>query len=188
VSRRRYPLPPGWRRVVWPLTGLLFVGAVAVVREGRLAVDVAPRGLIDLELASTQPRVNEIVAAWDARGVRGYALLITYLDVPFIVMYAAALGLSVAAAAEALRRRAWPLARVGRPLAWAQAVTLAAGLGENVGMLWQLHHAPAVGPPWARLTWLCSLCKWSLALGGGAYSLYGAGAWVAARLGPAEAG
>jgi hypothetical protein len=173
-----HPLPWRWRIVLWPLTALAFVGAASIVRQGELTVPVAPRGLIDLEFASTPARVNQIIAAWDVKGVRAAAIRIAYLDIPFIVLYAGSLSLSIAAAAGALRDRRWPLPWLGLVLSWGQWATVVCGGGENVGMLWQLYRAPSVGGPWARVTSICSACKWALALTGGLYSLYGAIAWI----------
>jgi hypothetical protein len=176
----RYPLPPSWRIIVWPLTTLAFVGAASIVRQGTLTTSVARWGLIDLEFASTQARVNQIVAAWDRKQVRSDAIRVTYLDIPFIALYSSSLSLSSAAAAGALHVRHWPLARVGRVLARGQWGTLVSGGGENVSMLWQLYRAPSVAGPWARITVMCAVCKWALALTGALYSLYGAIAWITA--------
>ncbi|HLZ07601.1 MAG TPA: hypothetical protein VKT80_03370 [Chloroflexota bacterium] len=174
----RDPLPPGWRIVVWPLTALAFVGAAFLIRQWTLSTTVAPRGLLDLEFASTQARVNQIVAAWDFKQARAEAIQVTYLDILFIIFYSTSLSLSSAAAADALQIRHWPLARVGRVLSWAQSGTVGFGGGENVGMLWQLYRAPAVAGPWARITVMCAVVKWALALVGALYSLYGAIAWI----------
>lgn len=176
----RHPLSPSWRIVVWPLTALAFVGAVSIVRQGTLTTSVARWGLLDLQFASTQARVNQIVGAWDFKQVRSDAIRVTYLDILFIILYSRSLSLSSAAAAGALQVRHWPLARVGRVLAWGQSGTVVCGGGANVSMLWQLYCAPSVTGPLARITVICAVCKWTLALTGALYSLYGAIAWITA--------
>jgi len=174
----RHPLSPRWRIVVWPLTALAFIGVFFSLRQGTLISPVTRFGLVDLELARTRARVTQIIAAWNMTNVLPDAIRATYLDLPFIVLYSGSLSLSTAAAAGALEVRRWPLARLGIVLSWGQVITVVTGGGENVGMLWQLNRPLTPAGPWIQITFICAVCKWTLALAGGLYSLYGFISWL----------
>ena len=174
----RFPLPSRLRIVFWPLTALTFAGAIRFVGQGTLTTAVTPWGLVDLEFASTQERVNQVIAAWDVKQVRQDAIRITYLDILFIALYASSVSLSTRAAAGPLQAYNSPLAWLGSVLSWGQLGTAVSGAGENLGMLWQLYRAPNVTGWWARITWACAWCKWALVVSGVLYSLYGAVAWI----------
>jgi hypothetical protein len=74
----------------------------SVCRPLRSVGAPAPAGILSLEFAWTAERVNQIIADWSKRAVRGHAVLSLWLDYGFILVYSAALAVIGVGAVETL--------------------------------------------------------------------------------------
>jgi hypothetical protein len=130
-------------------------------------------GIVSLQLAFTPARARAILASWRARHLDGAATRSLFVDVPYIVLYAWALGALAALAGRAAAGDGF--------LSPADAATAAAWLAigawiaafcdlvENAGLWLQIAKGRAgVLTP---LTSAVSAVKWALAIGSGLASV-----------------
>jgi putative OPT family oligopeptide transporter len=123
----------------------------------------APAGILSLEFAWTASRVNQILADWSDRAVRGNAVLSLWLDYGFILVYSATLALIGVVAVETLIP-APVLARhlvMGLFLAGVAAAAICDAV-ENGLLLWFLYGHPPVQDTLPALASHCARCKFAL--------------------------
>lgn len=125
------------------LLATLITGAGVLIQGGPLkASSVTPAGIVDLELAGTWPRIDQILDAWRQTELLQVATTNLWIDFGFLVSYATFLALSLLLLARGFRRHGHP--------GWAGFLTViaagqwAAGLldaVENVSLLAMLSGA-----------------------------------------------
>ena len=144
-----------------------------------LTTAAAPQGIVSFELASTTAQAETIVASWDsdARLRASFGLGLDYLFMP---LYSTTIGLACIWGADILRRRHWPLASLGVPLAWGLWAAALCDAVENVALTVMLWHG--VGAPWPTVSSICASIKFALIALGLVYALYAAGAAVRERM------
>ncbi len=132
----RHPLEAvtGGRRL--GAAGVLFAIALAV--RAKMQVDArtraAPYGMMSFALARDPTAARRIVASWDRR-TRRQAHLNLRLDPLFSLAWTTAIALADLRAARALRRRGWPGAGAGVPLAWGQWLAAALAGAKDAALL-----------------------------------------------------
>lgn len=136
--------PPRDLAVAVALLALLVAASALMLRLGRpLETPVSPQGIVDFELAGSEARAAEILAAWD-EGARDAARLQTRVDdFVFVPVYVLALAACAGAVAARVRWR-W-LALLGGALAWAMFAAGALDLVENRQLLAQLDSGADAG-------------------------------------------
>lgn len=156
---------PRLRAAGWASTAAsLSLGAVLLFLGRPLQVPEVPRGLVSFELAWRVPEAEAVLSAWGPEG-RSRALLMTWVDYPFLAAY----GLSLAAL-SLLVPGAARLPAAARAAAWAAFAAAGLDAAENGAALAILHGTPT--PSLCLLQAACAAPKFLLA----ALSL----GWVAA--------
>lgn len=157
---------------------LLLLIATAVllgIINGPLRPSSSRIGIVCLELAGSVEKARTIVDSWGRRGVRK-ATYGVYLDFPFLIVYATAIGLACVSLAEATWSPASLPARIGVILAWGLWVAALLDAIENVALLRILQGSEAIyWPPIAR--W-CAVPKFVLILVGVIYVVITCLAWA----------
>jgi len=127
-----------------------------------LTTDVAPFGIVSLQLATSEAAAARIVASWDGRAL---AIAVFGHGLDLALPFAYAIGIGAAARVRALRSTAAiPAARLA---AWSAIVAASLDLIENVAMAVTL----LIGASWASVivTLAAAVPKWaSLTLAVGA--------------------
>jgi hypothetical protein len=139
----------------------------------RLRTDVAPGGIVSLQLAWTSPRASSITRSWRERHLEGAARRSIYVDFPFIVLYSFAIAFLALLAGRAADASSLASSDTASSAAAAAAIAAwTAGLCdylENGGLLLILRGT--TGQPLPALTSTLSAVKWLLATGAGLFSL-----------------
>ena len=135
-----------------------------------LTTPTSPHGIIDFELAGSEARAAEILAAWDERAREAARVQTRADDFLYIPVYV--LALSAAAGAVATRVRSRSLARLGIALAFAMFAAGAFDLVENRQMMAQL--ATGADADYARLARTMAQLKFAVVYATLAYTLLGA--------------
>jgi hypothetical protein len=166
-----YPIAAGWRtRLFWLM--LLLTIAVAWIMRRPLTTPVTPGGILDLELAGAPERVREILAAWDASGVRDDAISNVQIDFVWLLLYSTTISLGCVLTAARLHERGWTRAgALGLALAWGQWLAALLDAVENVAMLRLLQGS--VAQPWPTIARACAIPKFALVVAGIAYVALG---------------
>ncbi len=121
--------------VFWPLLLITLFLLVLLNMEGKpMVTPAAPLGIVSYELAGSVSRAQEILASWDQRAQLSAAFSLG-LDYVFMLAYSTTIGLACVWTADALRRRGWPLASVGAPLAWGLWLAAAFDATENIALV-----------------------------------------------------
>jgi len=147
VERLTWPfdrVPAVRRRSVSRAAWLVALGLLAVIGflGGPLRGDVAPLGIVSLQLAGSPEVATAILASWSA--VPTARILWAHgLDFVFPVAYAIAIGLTATSLAQASRRAA----PAGAIAAGSGLVAAVADQVENLAMLVTL----TVGPSWGSV-------------------------------------
>ena len=171
------PIPEQKRTLLpLPLAGATLLAMA--LSGGRLNGKQTPLGIVALELAGTESKAREVIAAWDG-AARRRAISAVKLDYAFIVLYVVTLGRACIVTAERLRGRR-RLAAAGMLLGYAQWAAGLLDAIENAVLLKMLHGDPA--QPWPRVARLCAIPKFVLVTLGLLYILFG---WLSGRTPPA---
>jgi len=155
---------------------LLLMVAMNVIGEP-LVTGAASNGIVSFELAGSVSKARQILDSWD-EAARLHAAFSLGLDFLYLVAYSTTIGLACVLAAGVLRRRGWPLAGAGVPLAWGQWLAALLDVIENVALVSMLFGS--VVEPWPQVARWCAIPKFVLILAGLLYALYGAVARIAA--------
>lgn len=160
----------------------LIVMAVLQVVGRPLQTTAAPQGIVSYELAGAPATTQAILDSWDsnARVHAGFSLGLDYVFMP---LYAATIALGCLWGAGVLSRRCWPLATLGKPLAWGVWLAALCDVVENVA-LWRLLVGP-VTAPWPALARWCAMVKFGLLGLGLVYVMVAVAAWATNRRNPA---
>ena len=121
---------------------LAFVACVVVfaVNDGPLRTDVAPRGIVSLEVAGSGDEAAAIVDSWAAEDALDEAGFSIGFDYVFLAVYSTGLAALCSAAAGAFRRRGMATASRVAVLGWAAWLAAMCDAIENVAMLRLLDH------------------------------------------------
>jgi hypothetical protein len=151
------------------------LGALISVLGQRLRTDVAPTGILALELTGDAASARAIVRSWDYAGVLPWAGFNVGLDYLFIVLYASALAFGCVWAVRPFSSR--PLIAAGRALAWMQWGAGLLDAIENVALLMVMGGNP--DPLWPRLARGCAVPKFCITAAGLMFitSVYAFGKW-----------
>jgi hypothetical protein len=126
------------------LAALLVASSALMLRLGRpLATPVSPQGIVDFELAGSEARAAEILAAWDERAREAARVQTRVDDLLYVPVYVIALSACAGAVATRVRWR-W-LALLGVSLAWAMLPAGVFDLIENRQLTAQLASGPDAG-------------------------------------------
>ena len=104
------------------------------------------------------------------------AAFIQGVDFLFPAVYSTLMTLACLMASSTLAAAGWPLARLGKTLAWAQWAAALFDYIENISLV-VLIFGP-VAAPWPQIAAVCALIKFTLLIIGIAYGFFG----LAARL------
>ena len=107
-------------------------GLVQLATGAPLRGEVAPAGIVSLELAGSAARASEILASWRAEGVLGWASANVLLDYSFLAAYAA---LGVALAVTVAEGGGRPMVSLSLVAAWGMWAAGASDSLENIGLL-----------------------------------------------------
>jgi len=140
-----------------------------------LNTPAAPSGIVSFEVAATPQNAQAMLDSWGSQGL-ARAAFIQGLDFLFPATYSTMLTLACLMASSTLAGAGWPLARLGRPLAWAQWIAALFDYIENISLV-VLIFGP-VAAPWPQIAAVCALIKFALLTIGIAYGFFG----LAARL------
>jgi len=169
------PSPPGV--LVAALLVALLAASAWMARLGApLATATSPSGIVAFELAGSQARAAEILAAWDDAARSAARVQTRWDDWLFVPLYVVALAAWALWCARRLRGGA--LSRIGVILAWAMPAAGVLDWIENRQLLAQL--AGGADPTRAAVAALCAGVKFAIVLATIAYALAGT-ALVAAR-------
>ena len=167
----------------WLLVALTLIVLVVLQVVGLpLQTAAAPQGIVSFELAGLPATTQAILDSWDpnARVHVGFSLGLDFLFMP---LYAATIALGCLWGAGVLSRRRWPLAALGRPLAWGVWLAVLCDVVENIA-LWRLLAGPVTAPWPARARW-CAMVKFGLLGLGLVYVMVAVAAWATNRRNPA---
>jgi hypothetical protein len=157
--------------VFWPLLVVTLFLMVLLNVEGQpMVTQAAPLGIVSYELAGSVSKAQEILASWDQMAQLSAAFSLG-LDYVYMLAYSVTIGLACIWAADALRRRAWPLASVGAPLAWGMWLAAAFDAIENVALVVILFGT--LLSPWPELARWCAIFKFGLIFLGLVYAFFG---------------
>ena len=178
-------ISPEWRKKLFCVTfaASLIIIIIFGVIGAPLNTPAAPSGVVSYELAGSVAQAQAMLDSWD-QTARLYAAFGLGFDYLFMLVYSSAIGLGCIMAAGVLRKRGWPLAQMGGPLAW--SLWLAAGLDavENVALTVILLVAAA--SPWPELARWCATIKFILIFLGLVYAFLGLAVNLAGRLARVE--
>jgi hypothetical protein len=160
------------------------VPSVATLALQPLHEDTTAGGIVDLELAGSVERTEEIVDSWRAEGVLDEAAFLHGLDFLYPLLYAGALAAGSLAAAAIWTRAGRPsVASWGTAMAWVATAAAAFDYIENIALATALLGDPAA--PWPQIAFAAAALKFACIAGSLAYVLSGiAGAVVARRRSP----
>lgn len=162
--------------VFWSLFLLtLAIMAVLNLVDQPLITPAAPFGIVSFELAGNDTRAQAILASWDETA-RLHAAFSLGLDYLFMPAYALTIGLGAWWAGDALKKKRWPLAGLGMPIAAGQALAALFDGVENLGLALIL--LAGSGAPWAALARGCALAKFGLIFLGLVYAFLGLSAYL----------
>ena len=150
-----------------------------------LNTPAAPLGIVSFELAGSSQRAQEILGSWDVHAQLRAAFSLG-LDYVFMLAYSATIGLACIWAGEALQAYGWPLAGLGRLLAWSQwLAALLDGL-ENIALVAVLFGR--VFAPWPQLAQWSAAAKFALVFAGMIYVYLGLAVRLTRRIVPEPPG
>ena len=168
-------LPASRRRVLyWVLFVSTFacMGLLAFLGQG-FSTKTGPDGetydIVPFELARTPEQASAIMAVWGAEGVRS-AIVQTYADYLFLVLYSSVIALGILAVVSGLQEGSLWL-KAGRGLAWGQWGAGLCDAIENAAMLVSLHGTPSA--PWTQIAYGFAVVKFTLLGLGLAFLLIG---------------
>lgn len=167
----------------WPLLALLlalslWLGTKAGADGYLYNSQIAPDGIVSLEMAGNAADAHRIIRFWDLWGARDAARYSIRFDYVFLVFYSATIALACIMAAPLMGKgRLWHK-RLGYVLAWAQWLAALFDAGENVALLKMLS-ASGFGNTWPVIARWCAIPKFALILAGVAYVLVTSLVWHA---------
>ena len=147
--------PERRRRLGWvSAAAALGLGSLLLALGRPLSAPGAPHGLLSFELAADPASLTRVLTAWGEPG-RSRAVLMTWLDFPFLAAYG-----TVLACASLQVRGAARLPGLARGAAWAASAAAFLDIFENCFGLALLAGSPAA--PLAALMACCAAVKFSL--------------------------
>lgn len=129
----------------------------------------APYGIVSFELAGSPQKANVILDSWDTPA-QLRAAFIQGLDFLYLILYSTTIALACLWAGETLARAGWPLASVGRPLAWGLWLAALCDAVENIALVIVLFGRNQ--SPLPEIAAICALVKFLLIFLGLVYTLY----------------
>lgn len=151
-----------WGACVATLALLIVLSVLGAPLQRSRTANGGACDIVSFELAGTVGRAGAIVGAWESAGVLASAKWNTWLDYAFMGCYP---NLAAFAICWVLRRplpASW--LNIGRALAWAQWIVMAADAVENIGLLHTLYFGASA--PWPQLALGCASVKFGLLLAG----------------------
>jgi hypothetical protein len=167
----------------WPLLALLlafsfWLGTKAGADGYLYNSQIAPDGIVSLEMAGNADEAQRIIRFWDLWGARDDARGSVVYDYVFLIFYSATIALACVMAAPLMGRgRRWHK-RLGYALAWAQWLAALFDAVENVALLKMLSLA-GFGNTWPAVARWCAIPKFLLIFSGIAYVLVTTLVWHA---------
>jgi hypothetical protein len=161
------------------LVGCIFLMVVFNQAGKPLTTSVAPSGIVSYELAGTASKSAAILASWDGT-TKLLAAFGIGLDYVFMFAYAGALSLGSIWASRTLTRSGWPLAGMGRWLAWGVFAAALLDAIENVGLLVQM--TSGAQDTWAFVARIAAIVKFGLIFLGMIYVFYALAVFVITHL------
>ena len=146
-----------------PTLGAFF--AIAATNQP-LQNDVAPLGIISLQVSGTPPRAVAILDSW-GETERIYAAFNLGLDYLYLFCYSVFLSLICAHLARAQQCSSQRLSTAGVSLAWALLVAAVFDMVENYALLQLL--SGQIGAQGVQLAAICAILKFGIVLAGFAY-------------------
>ncbi len=153
----------------------LLLSIILQIVDGPLKTDPARMGIISYEFAWDTQKAQDILDSWkdDAPKYAAFGLGLDYLYMP---VYAIAIGLPCAWAAEFLGRRRPRLARLGVALAWGLVLAALFDSIENIALTIMLFRGVAL--PWPPVATISATLKFALIAAGWVYAGF---TWVRRR-------
>ncbi len=151
------------------LAGSLLMVYVMTKTGATLKTAYTPHGILDLEFAYSNVKVNKVINAWISSNNIDAAKLNTWLDFIFLFFYSGFLFLAGKKMAQTFNRT---VTNAGHLIAKGALLAGLLDVLENTGMLISLHGYPSESI--AFLTTFFSVIKWGLALIAVLYVLTGA--------------
>jgi hypothetical protein len=142
-----------------------------ITDEARVTLLGMPhQGMVALELAGDERTVVRILRSWDppAHILAAFTIGLGFL---YFSIYSTMLGLAALWTSRELRRRGWPLAAVGVPLAWGQWIAALLDAAENITLIVILLGLTTT--PWPEIARACAIPKFLLIGCGILYFAYG---------------
>lgn len=174
-------IPPAWRKnLFWPAFAASIIFLLIFNTTGApLITPAAPTGIVSFELAGSLAQAQAMIDSWNAQArlIAAFGLGLDYL---FMLAYSTAIGLGCLMASDALRRRNWPLARLGPWLAWGQWLAAVLDGIENVALISLL--IAGVSGAWPEIAWWCAAGKFALIFLGLVYAFLGLVVHLAGRM------
>lgn len=146
-----------------------------------LTTPAAPNGIVSFELAGSPAASQAILDSWEPLA-RLHAAFIQGLDFLYLLVYAVTFALAGLFSANVIQRLGWPLARLGKPVAFGFALAALFDLVENIALVLIL--LGTVRSPWPEVAAVCAWLKFGLLFAGMVYIFYGAALYLADRLLP----
>jgi len=155
--------------VLFALTLAVMVSLNALGRP--LNTEVAPLGIVSLELAGELSLAQSMVESWGQTG-QVYAGLNLGLDYVFLVAYSSSIALGCVLVARSLSRRSEFLSSLGAVLAWAQFGAAMLDAVENYALIQVLLGSQQT--PWPAIARWCAIPKFLIVAAGLVYVSVGA--------------
>lgn len=169
------------KKYFWPLlAATLVVMALMNAVGAPLVTSSAPYGIVSYELAGSVSAAEAILASWDQDARLGAAFSLGF-DYLFMLVYSTTIALACVWAADVVRGRGWPLASLGRPLAWGQWLAACLDALENLALAVILFGSPV--SPWPGIARWSAVLKFALIFLGMMYAFYGLTVSLLRRLG-----
>jgi hypothetical protein len=155
----------GWAKRHRALALTLAIALLVVPSALALAIDplhegTTAGGIVDLELAGSVERTEDIVDSWRAEGVLDEAAFLHGLDFLYPLLYAGALAAGcLAAAAIWARRGRSGLASWGTAMAWVATASAAFDYVENIALATALLGEPTA--PWPQIAFGAAALKFA---------------------------
>ena len=150
-----------WKFGVPVLVGTVALAAFLSYQGAHLHTDIAPQGVMSLELAGDEALARAIVESWEKKGLLQKAEVQVLWDLPFILLYAALLfHFGLWASRRALCAGERVLGWAARIAAWGGLLAGVFDLLEDWGLWCELH--ASVSNAVAARTSFCATTKFAL--------------------------
>lgn len=183
MSEPLFPLSPSRRRIIFLalLADTILISLIMGWAGQPLATPAAPNGIVSFELAGSPSASQAILDSWDARA-QVHAAFIQGLDFLYLLVYALTFSLVALSSARVIQRLGWPLAQLGKPVAFSFGLAALCDVIENIALVLILFGTPR--SPLPEIAAVCAWIKFAVLFVGMVYIFYGAALYLADRLLP----